>query len=79
MKSILSIFDGKKLEFDFKHLKSSNLTFIEKDIEEKTKSFNNFDQYLKFFKTKGVIINHEKRKDFINSELQKLSNNKNLF
>ena len=64
LKSILSIFDGKKLEFDFKHLKSSNLTFIEKDIEEKTKSFNNFDQYLKFFKTKGVIINHEKRKDF---------------
>ncbi len=78
LKSILSIFDGKKLEFDFKHLKSSNLTFIEKDIEEKTKSFNNFDQYLKFFKTKGVIINHEKRKDFINSELQKLSNNKNI-
>ena len=78
LKSILSIFDGKKLEFDFKHLKSSNLTFIEKDIEEKTKSFNNFDQYLKFFKTKGVIIDHEKRKDFINSELQKLSNNKNI-
>ena len=78
LKSILSIFDGKKLEFDFKHLKSSSLTFIEKDLEEKTKSFNNFDQYLKFFKTKGVIIDHEKRKDFINSELQKLSNNKNI-
>ena len=78
LKSILSIFDGRKLEFDFKHLKSSTLTFIEKDLEEKTKSFNNFDQYLKFFKTKGIIIDHEKRKDFINSELLKLSNNKNI-
>ena len=45
-----------------------------RNIEEKTKSFNNFEQYLKFFKTKGVIIDHEKRKDFINSELIFLKN-----
>ena len=79
LKSILSIFDGKKLVFDFKHLKSSNLTFIQKDKEEKTKSFYDFNQYLNFFKKRGVIINHEKRKDFIQSELLKKSTTKNLF
>ncbi len=42
LKSILAVFDGKKLEFDFHHLKSSNITYIDKYLEEKTKIFNNF-------------------------------------
>ena len=35
LKSILCIFDGKKLDFNFNHLKSSNTTFIDKELEEK--------------------------------------------
>jgi len=42
LKSILTVFDGKKLEFNFHHLVSSNSTFIEKDLEEQTKSFDSF-------------------------------------
>ena len=42
LKSILALFNGKKIDFDFHHLKSSNSTFIDKDFEEKLKSFNNF-------------------------------------
>ena len=35
LKSILALFNGKKIQFKFYHLYSSNLTFIDKDFEEK--------------------------------------------
>ena len=60
LKSILSIFDGKKLEFKFHHLKSSNFTFVDKHLEEKTKIFTKFNSYNLFFKTQGVIIDQKK-------------------
>jgi len=78
LKSILTIYDGKKLEFNFRHLKSSNQTFIEKDLEDKTKSFSSFNEYIKFFKSLGIIIDQDKRKNFIKSELQKISLKRNL-
>jgi len=78
IKSILAVFDGKKLEFDFHHLKSSNITYIDKDLEEKTKIFNNFKNYNAYFKSIGVLIDHEKRKSIIRKELTKLSKKKNL-
>jgi len=78
IKSILAVFDGKKLEFDFHHLKSSNITYIDKDLEEKTKIFNNFKNYNAYFKSIGVLIDHEKRKLIIRKELTKLSKKKNL-
>ena len=78
LKSILAVLDGKKLQFSFKHLLSSNQTFVDKELEEKTKLFNNFTSYLSFFKNSGIIIDHEKRKNFIISQLEKISAKKNL-
>ena len=78
LKSILAVFDSKKLEFNFHHLKSSNFTYIDKDFEEKTKIFNNFNSYMAYFKSLGIMIDHEKRKLLIINELTKLSNKKKL-
>ena len=78
LKSILAVLDGKKLQFSFKHLLSSNQTFVDKELEEKTKLFNNFTSYLSFFKNSGIIMDHEKRKNFIISQLEKISAKKNL-
>ena len=39
LKSILAIFDKKKLSFNFHHITSSNFTFIDKEFEEKKKYF----------------------------------------
>jgi glycyl-tRNA synthetase beta chain len=38
LKSILVIFDKKKLNFNFHHLTSSNSTFVDKEFEEKKKN-----------------------------------------
>jgi len=78
LKSILCVFDGKKMDFNFGHLKSSNTTFVDKELEEKTKSFSNFKSYNSFFKSLGIVIDQEKRKLFISNKLIKLSNKKKL-
>ena len=78
LKSILSIFEGKKLDFNFNHLKSSNTTFIDKELEEKTKSFSSFKSYNSFFKSLGILIDQEKRKSFISNEIIKLSKSKKI-
>ncbi len=79
LKSILTLFNGKKIDFDFHHLKSSNTTFIDKDFEEKRKSFNNFKSYISYFKSNRVILDQDKRKEFIVNELNKISKKNNLF
>ena len=78
LKSILTVFDGKKIDYDFYHLKSSNSTYIDKDFEEKTKIFKSFKSYNSYFKSRGIIIDQDKRKFFIKNKLIKLSNKKNL-
>jgi len=78
LKSILSIFDNKIINFKFHHLVSSNLTFLDKDFEDKKKSFENFKKYEKFFEINGVIINQNKRLKIINKSFSKILGKKGL-
>ena len=65
LKSILCVFDKKVVNFELNHLKSSNLTYLDKDFEEKKKIFNDYDSYQKYFHKIGIILDQEKRKDLI--------------
>ena len=78
LKSILSVFDKKIVNFNFYHLTSSNLTFIDKDLEEKTKSFNNFKTYENFFEKQGIIIDQNKRLKMINKNFSKILKRRKL-
>ena len=78
LKSILAVFDKKKLSFDFHHLASSNSTFIDKEFEEKKKIFHNYKSYENFFQKEGIIINQNKRKKIIENEFNKILSKKNL-
>ena len=78
LKSILAIFDKKKLIFNFHHLSSSNSTFIDKEFEEKKKIFSSFNEYISFFKKLNIIIDHNKRKNFIEKKLNQISKKKNI-
>ena len=78
LKSILAIFNNKNLLFKYHHLQSSNLTFVDKDFEDKKKSFNNFKLYIDYFKKFQIVIDQNKRKKFIELELLKKSKRKNL-
>jgi len=78
LKSILSIFDKKIVSFNFHHLVSSNSTFIDKDLEDKKKNFDNFKDYEKFFEKQGIFIDQNKRLKIINSNFSKILNKKGL-
>jgi len=78
LKSILCIFDKKVVNFELNHLKSSNLTYLDKDFEEKKKIFNDYDSYQKYFHKIGIILDQEKRKDLIKKNIEKVLKKKNL-
>ena len=78
LKSILSVFDKKIVSFNFHHLVSSNSTFVDKDFEEKKKTFDNFKSYQKFFEKQGVFIDQNKRLKIINRNFLKILGKKRL-
>ena len=78
LKSILCIFDKKVLDFQLSHLKSSNLTSIDKDFEEKKKAFNDYNSYKKYFHKIGIILDQDKRKDLIRKNIERILLKKNL-
>jgi len=78
LKSILAIFDKKKLSFKFHHLTSSNSTIVDKEFEEKKKIFFDFKDYNNFFKKLNITIDHNQRKNFIEKKLNEISSIKNI-
>ena len=78
LKSILCVFDTRIVDFELHHLKSSNFTFIDKDFEDKKKTFNDYSSYQKYFNKIGTILDQEKRKDLIKKNIEKVLKKKNL-
>jgi len=78
LKSILAIFNNKKLSFNYHHIASSNTTFIDKEFEEKKKIFQNYKSYENFLQKRGTIVNQNKRKKIIEKEFNKILKKKNL-
>jgi len=78
LKSILSVFDKKIINFEFHHLISSNSSFIDKDLEDKKKIFINFKTYRNFFEKQGIFIDHNKRQKIINQQFSKILNKRKL-
>ena len=78
LKSIMAIFGGKVLSFKYHHIKSTNKTFIDKDLEEKNKFFKDFKSYKTYFSRQKVLIDNTERKKYIINNLHKLSKSKNL-
>ncbi|WP_440910835.1 glycine--tRNA ligase subunit beta [Candidatus Pelagibacter sp.] len=78
LKSILSIFDKKKLNFKFHHFISSNSTFVDKEFEEKKKLFSDFKSYKNFFKKMNILIDHSERKDLIEKKFDIILKKRNI-
>ena len=78
LKSILSIFDKKKLNFKFHHFISSNSTFVDKEFEEKKKLFSDFKSYKNFFKKMDILIDHTERKDLIEKKFDIILKKRNI-
>ncbi len=78
LKSILSVFDKKMINFKFHHIRSSNSTYIDSKLEEKKKIFLDFKSYQKFLKKQGTIVDQNKRREFINREFTQILTKRKL-
>ena len=78
LKSILAVFDKKKLTFSFHHLVSSDTTFVDKEFEDNKKKFIDFKNYINFFKKINIIIDQNQRKNLIEKKFNEISNKKNI-
>ena len=78
LKSILSVFDKKLINFEFHHIVSTNFTYLDKDFEEKKKIFTDFKSYEKFLKKQGVLVDQNKREELIKKEFAKILNKRKL-
>tara|TARA_Y100000590_G_scaffold373820_1_gene437887 strand:+ start:370 stop:2436 length:2067 start_codon:yes stop_codon:yes gene_type:complete len=78
LKSIIAVFNNKVVNFDFFHLKSSNLTTIEGANEEKTIKVNNFKSYLNILKSKNIVLDQNKRREIIMRRMNSICRSKKL-
>ena len=78
LKSILAVFNKKRLKFKLQHLTSSNTTFIDKEFEENKKIFFSFKEYNGFFKKNNIIIDQNQRKDLIKKKINEFVKKKNF-
>jgi len=78
LKSVLSVFDKKVINFRFHHILSSNVTFIDKDFEDKKKIFRDFKSYEKHLKKQGTLVDQNKRKELIRKEFSRILKNRKL-
>jgi len=72
LKSILSLFNNKVINFNFFHLKSENLTFIDGPKDEIVKKVSSFKSYLRLIKSQNIILNQEERKEIIIKKMENI-------
>ena len=78
LRSIIALFNNKVINFDYFHLQSNNLTFVDGTNEEKQKKVSNFKSYLSILKSKNIVLDHEKRKEIILKKFKNICNSKKL-
>ena len=65
LKSILALFNDQVIQFNFHHLQSNNLTFLDEIMEENQKVVKNFRSYLKLLDSRKIILDQNIRKQLI--------------
>ena len=72
LKSICCLFDGQILNFNYFHLNSSNITYVNGPFEDKEVKIKNFKEYLKVLYKNNIELDHEKREAKIRKTLNEL-------
>ena len=78
LRSILSVFNKKILQFSYGHLKSSDTIVVEQDLITKYKKISSFKDYLGFLKSNNIIIDQKERKKIILKKFEFICKTKNF-
>ena len=77
LRSILALFNNKKLSFKFDHLETTDNIILEKDLSSKSKKIKNFRDYNVFLKSNKIIIDHNEREKIILKRISSISKSRN--
>ena len=78
LKSIIALFNNKVINFNFFHLQTNNLIFMDEASDEKQKKVNNFKSYLSILKSQNIILDQEERKKIIVKKMNDICNSRKL-
>tara|TARA_B100000029_G_scaffold278530_1_gene272838 strand:+ start:621 stop:2711 length:2091 start_codon:yes stop_codon:yes gene_type:complete len=78
LKSIVALFDKKIINFDFFHIQSNNLTFLDGTKEDKIKKVNSYASYLSALESNDIILDQEKRKKIVIKKMNSICNSRKL-
>ncbi len=76
LKLVTALFNKKVIDFNFFHIKSSNTIFTDEDSQNRLKKVTNFQSYLNFLKSEGIVLDQEKRKNIIMNKMKTICNSK---
>ena len=78
LRSIFALFNGRKITFQFNHLKSSDEIIIEQNLILKSKKIKNYKEYYSFLKSNNIVLDHNEREKIILKRFNTVSKSKNF-
>ena len=78
LKSVIAIFSNKIINFNFFHLKSHNLTFLDDINSGGQRKISNYKSYLNVLKSQKIVLDQAKRKKIIIKRFNNICNSKKL-
>ena len=82
LRSICALFNGKKVNFKFDHLESSDEIIIEQDLKLKYKKVKNYKEYKSLLKNNDIFLDQNEREKIVLkrfSAISKLKNYKEIY
>ena len=76
LRSIFALFDGKKINFQFEHLESSDEIIVEQDLTSKSKKIKNYKDYNTFLISNNIVLDHIEREKNILKKISLISKSK---
>ena len=76
LRSIFAMFNGKKINFEFDHLQTTDSIIIEQDLATKSSKIKNFKDYIFFLKRNKIVLDHNEREKIILSKINKVTQSK---
>ncbi len=76
LRSILALFNNKKLTFEFDHLETTDKCIVEQDLVVKTSKIENFKNYTAFLKNNKILFDHNERERVIINRIKAISKSK---
>ncbi len=76
LRSVFAIFNGKKINFEFDHLQTTDSIIIEQDLTTKSSKIKNFKDYNVFLKSNKIVLDHNEREKIILNKIKKVSESK---